>query len=60
MEGDFFVMLYTQRGSYTPLVDSENDDIAKFPTEDAARECAKQNLLGEHFGYVVYEIVCGV
>ena len=60
MEGDFFVMLYTQRGSYTPLVDSENDDIVKFQTEEAARECAKQNPLGEQFGYEVYEIGCGV
>jgi len=59
-EGDFFVMLNTQGGGYTPLVDSDSDDIAKFKTAEAARECAGQNLLGEHFGFEVFEIGCGV
>lgn len=59
-EGDFFVMLNTQRGSYTPLMDSHNDDIAKFITVEAACECADANMLGEHFGYEVFEIGCGV
>lgn len=49
-EGDFFVMLTTQRGGYTPMMDSVNDDIAKFKTADTAHNCAKQNILGENFG----------
>lgn len=51
--GNFFVMLCTQGGGYTPLM--ANDDIAKFDTVDAAKECAHSNPLGNHFGFEVYE-----
>jgi len=59
---DYFVMLYTQNGSFTPLVDIDefdNADIAKFETEDEARESAKSNMLGEAFGYEIFEIGLG-
>ena len=45
--GNFFVMLCTQGGGYTPLM--AEDDIAKFETAEAAKECAHGNLLGNHF-----------
>ena len=62
--GDFFVMLTTQSGSYTPLVlcsDIENniEELAKFETKDAAIKGAEKTVLGENFGYEVFEIGCG-
>lgn len=57
-EGDFFVMLTTQNGDYTPLM--FDDDIAKFETEELARECARNNPFGEHFGYEIFERGIGI
>lgn len=51
--GDYFVMLCTQGGGYTPLM--AEDDMAKFETLKAAKECAEGNVLGIHFGFEVYE-----
>jgi hypothetical protein len=51
--GNFFVMLCTQSGGYTPLM--AEDDMAKFETLDAAKECARGNMLGDNFGFEVYE-----
>jgi hypothetical protein len=61
-KGDFFVMLTTQDGNYTPLTRGEGEasDIAKFETEEAARECVKNNPFGEHFGFEIFERGCGV
>jgi hypothetical protein len=56
--GNFFVMLCTQGGDYTPLM--AEDDIAKFETAEAAKECAHGNLLGNHFGFEVYERGAGL
>ena len=36
------------------------DDIAKFETAEAAKECAHGNLLGNHFGFEVYERGAGL
>jgi hypothetical protein len=58
MEKDFFVMLNTQNGGYTPLM--EGDEIAKFETAEQAHDCAIQNLFGGHFGFEVFERGCGV
>lgn len=52
--GDFFVMLNTQRGSYTPLMRDE-DEVAKFGTADEAKTCAEGNLLGARFGFEIFE-----
>ena len=52
-DGDFFVMLNTQSGGYTPLM--ADDDIAKFASKDAAIACAQDNMLGAHFGFEVFE-----
>ncbi|CAH7152218.1 hypothetical protein [Vibrio alginolyticus] len=63
-KGDFFVMLTTQNGGYTPLMlcaDIASDEavLAKFATEQEARDVAKRTVLGEAFGYEVFEIGCG-
>jgi hypothetical protein len=50
---DFFVMLTTQGGGYTPLMD--DDSIAQFNSEDDARACAAENMLGAHFGFEIFE-----
>jgi hypothetical protein len=62
--GDFFVMLYTQNGGITPLTlcteDSPNEAvIATFDSESKAREYAENSLLGDMFGYEVFERGCG-
>ena len=64
MKGDFFVMLTTQNGGYTPLMMCTNitineDELAKFETEDDARKAASRSVLGEMFGFEVFEIGCG-
>lgn len=51
--GDFFVILCTQGGGYTPLMGDEN--IAQFETADEAKACARDNMLGYSFGFEVYE-----
>lgn len=60
MDGDFFVMLTTQNGGYTPLMNKELDDIAKFESEYLAREAGNNNILGHNFGYEVFMIGDGV
>lgn len=63
-KGDFFVMLTTQKGDYTPLMlctDIINDasELAKFKTKEAARNGALNSVLGENFGYEIFEIGTG-
>jgi len=60
MNGGFFVMLTTQSGGYTPLMSSKTDNIAQFETEEEARASAEDNVLGENFGYEIFERGCGV
>jgi len=60
----FFVMLYTQDGSFTPLINGLSEiedfnDIAKFTNEKSARDTAKENILGKAFGFEVFEIGMG-
>ncbi len=62
-EGDFFVMLTTQSGGYTPLTQHEGPEagtLAKFKTQEEAKTGAESSVLGEHFGYEVFEIGCGL
>ena len=54
--GNFFVMLSTQSGGYTAMTQADADQIAKFESYAEARECAKNSVLGENFGYEVFEI----
>ena len=55
---DFFVMLYTQDGGYTPLM-QDDDNIAKFSSLFDASQAASTNTLGCKFGFEVFEIGCG-
>lgn len=52
--GDYFVMLQTPNGSYTPLMDDRGDEIAKFETIKAAKDGARSSLLGDKFGYEIF------
>ena len=59
--GDFFVMLTTQEGGYTPLELSTNiahstGELAKFKTKELAKTGALGSVLGDNFGYEVFEI----
>jgi hypothetical protein len=63
-KGDFFVMLTTPNGGYTPLelctsIANNEATLAKFKTEDKAREAANSSVLGTTFGYEVFEIGMG-
>ncbi|NUZ10063.1 hypothetical protein HUZ36_04650 [Pseudoalteromonas sp. McH1-7] len=62
--GDFFVMLTTQTGGYTPLmlctdIEYNREELAKFKTKEAAKSAAESSVLGENFGYEVFEIGYG-
>ena len=63
-KGDFFVMLTTQKGNYTPLelctsIANNTSEFAKFETKEGAREGALGSVLGEQFGYEIFEIGTG-
>jgi len=49
---EYFVMLNTQGGSFTPMMD--DDEIAIYTDKQKARREASKNLLGEHFGFEVF------
>ena len=62
--GDFFVMLTTQSGGYTPLknclsIAHNTSELAKFKTKESAAEGALESVLGSEFGYEVFQIGCG-
>jgi len=62
--GDFFVMLNTQTGGYTPLMlctDIAMDEtvLAKFETKEQAKKGALDSVLGKTFGYEIFEMGCG-
>lgn len=59
-KGDFFVMLTTQNGDYTPMmlctdIATNEAELAKYETEQEAKKAAKETVLGEHFGYEIFE-----
>lgn len=58
-QGDFFVMLNTHCGGYTPLIESDSDDMASFSTKEQAIEAAKDTYLGSFFGFEVFETGLG-
>jgi hypothetical protein len=63
-KGDFFVMLNTQKGGYTPLmlctdIAACESDFAKFETKEEARDGAMGSVLGEQFGYEIFEVGTG-
>lgn len=59
-KGDFFVMLTTQNGGITPLmictdIATSEAEFATFETEAEARKAAENSVLGEMFGYEIFE-----
>ena len=63
-KGNFFVMLTTQSGGYTPLefctsIADDTSELAKFKTKELAKEGALDSVLGEMFGYEVFQLGCG-
>lgn len=50
----YFVMLRSQGGFPLPLIDLEDDPVL-FETREEAEAAAKKNIIGEHFGFEVYE-----
>jgi len=59
MKKEFFVMLNTQDGGITPLVD-DKEDLATFDTVEEATKGAKSSILGDAFGYEVFQTGYGV
>ena len=62
--GDFFVMLTTPSGGYTPLetctsIENDTSEFAKFKTNKLAKQGALGSVLGSEFGYEVFQIGCG-
>lgn len=60
MEDDFFVMVNTPDGGYTPLMDETGEEVAKYLTLNAAIEDAKHSVWGEMFGFEVFERGLGI
>jgi len=50
----YFAMIRHQKGHPMPLVD-EQEDVVLFDSREAAEDAAKRTLMGETFGYEVYE-----
>ena len=59
MQKDFFVMLNHQNGGIVPMTDKEGD-LVTYDSEEDARQAANTTILGEAFGYEVFERGCGV
>lgn len=54
----YFVMLNTQNGSCSPMTE-DNGDVAFYADiEDAVRD-AEDNVLGNQFGFEVFQRGCG-
>jgi hypothetical protein len=60
MDNEFFVMLTTQNGGCLIMTDETGYEPAIFESEEAARKAAKENILGSHFGYEIFERGCGI
>ena len=52
--GDYFVMLNLQGGGIEPMTYKTTNDLAMFETKEQAEASAKDNLLGDMFGYEVF------
>lgn len=60
MDNEFFVMLTTQNGGCSIMTDGISNEPAIFESEEAARKAAKDNILGSHFGFEIFERGCGI
>ena len=56
----FFVMLnHPNKNVHAVPLMATDDDLAFFETQEAAREVAESNMLGEAFGYEIFELGMG-
>ena len=56
--GEYFVMLNLQRGGFTPMT-NDDEELARFETQEEAEVGAKNNVLGGAFGFEVFCRGCG-
>jgi len=53
-DSEYFVMLNLQRGGIAPMTFGEDDELALFDTKELAEEGARNNILGDAFGFEVF------
>jgi len=53
MDNDYFVMLIHPSCGYVPLME-DDENMAKFETEEKAKDGAEGTCLGSSFGYEVF------
>lgn len=61
-EYPYFVMLHLENsaGKFLGLLmKDEDDDVVYFSSYDEAEKAAKENSLGAHFGYEIFQHGCG-
>lgn len=56
----FFVMLNHPSPNVPAVPMADDEDIAFYDTEDAAREAANNSILGEKFGFEIFELGTGL
>jgi len=60
MNKPYFVILNCSNGGITPLVTGDlHEELATFDSEDEAAEAARNNTLGNFFGFEVFCAGCG-
>lgn len=55
----YFVMLNCQKGGVAPLV-NDDEELCMFECVDEALSAGKNNILGECYGFEVFEVGLGV
>lgn len=60
MEKPYFVMLWNQKCTLLVPMTEENGELAMFLTEEEAFAAGKENHMGKHFGFDVFEAGCGI
>ena len=58
-KGDYFVILNHPNCGFVHMSEGDENDLARFETEDDARNAAKANALGGTFGYEIFEAGTG-
>lgn len=54
----YFVILNCPNGGISPMV-QEDGELATYDSYDDAAEAAEDNMLGNHFGYEVFQTGMG-
>lgn len=53
-------MLWNQKCTLLVPMTEENGELAMFLTEEEAFAAGKENHMGKHFGFDVFEAGCGI